>query len=508
MSNPIFMKQAVLTIALAISASLPLYAGKLPNIVFLFADDQRPDTIAAHGNPHIDTPNLDRLAGEGFSFHRNYCAGSFSGAVCVASRAMLMNGRHWMKIGSAKEGEKANPASDWNADEVLPGLLAREAGYDPFIIGKWHNGFNTLKMGFSEGRSVYMGGMADHSDFQVQDLSDGKLGKKRKAEAFSSTQFANEAVRFIEERNSDKPFFLYVAFMAPHDPRNPPEPYRERYYNKRPPLPENFLAEHPFKITGHTVHGRDESLAPWPRTEEVVSDQLCEYYGLVTQLDEQVGRILTALKKSAYADDTIVIYTADHGLAMGSHGLLGKQNIYEHSMASPLIVSGPDIPKGESSAQTYIHDLYATLCDFAKIETPAAVDAVSILPLIRGEKEKIHDSIFLPYQDSQRGISDGNWKLHIYPKVNHQLLFNLSEDPQEMVNLAENPKYQNKMKELESLMENWREQLKDSQPLRIDKPASLQPSYDNKSRTLDAWQPKWIRDKYFGGREKSDHGKR
>jgi arylsulfatase A-like enzyme len=339
-------------------------------------------------------------------------------------------------------------------------------------------------------------------------LSKGKLGSKRKAEAFSSTQFANEAVRFIEERKSDKPFFLYVSFLAPHDPRNPPEPYRERYYNKRPPLPENFLAEHPFKILQHTTHGRDESLAPWPRAEQVVSDQLCEYYGLVTQLDEQVGRILAALKNSAYADNTIVIYTADHGLGMGSHGLLGKQNVYEHSMSSPLILSGPGIPKGESSAHTYIHDLYATLCDFAGLETPAEVDARSLLPLIRGEKEKIHDSIFLPYQDNQRAINDGEWKLHIYPKVNHRLLFNLSEDPQEMVNLADDPKQQEKIKELEALMGQWREQLNDTAPLRVDKPASLTPTYENKRRTLDVWQPKWIRDKYFGGRERSDHGKR
>ena len=145
------MKQAVLSIALIVSASLHADADKLPNIVFLFADDQRADTIAAHGNPHIDTPNLDRLAGEGFSFHRNYCAGSFSGAVCVASRAMLMNGRHWMKIGSAKEAKNRIQHRTGMLTEVLPGLLAREAGYDPFIIGKWHNGLNTLKMGFSEG---------------------------------------------------------------------------------------------------------------------------------------------------------------------------------------------------------------------------------------------------------------------------------------------------------------------------------------------------------------------
>ena len=177
-------------------------------------------------------------------------------------------------------------------------------------------------------------------------------------------------------------------------------------------------------------------------------------------------------------------------------------------MSSPLIVSGPGIAKGESSAQTYIHDLYATLCDLAKIETPAGVDAISILPLIRGQKEKIHDSIFLPYQDNQRAISDGEWKLHIYPKVNHRLLFNINKDPGEMSNLAEDPEHQEKLQELESLMEDWRKTLNDTTPLRVDKPASLKPTYKNESRMLDVWQPKWIRDKYFGGRERSDHGKK
>lgn len=489
--------------------SLAALKAEKPNIVFLFADDQRADTISAHGNPHIVTPNLDRLAGEGFSFHRNYCAGSFSGAVCVASRAMLMNGRHWLNIGSRAAGKKHNPGMDWKADEVLPALLAQKAGYDSFIIGKWHNGLNTLKMGFSEGASVYMGGMADHTDFKVQDYSGGKLGPQYQAEAFSSTHFANEAVRFIEQRDSEKPFFLYVSFLAPHDPRNPPEPYREQYYNKRPPLPENFLPEFPFNILSKTTYGRDESLAPWPRTKEVISDQLCEYYGLITQLDEQVGRILTALENSPHADNTVVIYTADHGLAMGSHGLLGKQNVFEHSMSSPLIVRGPGVPKGKSSrAFTYIHDLYATICDFAKVTPPAQVDARSLLPLIHGQKQSIHDSLFLPYQDNQRAINDGEWKLHIYPIVNHRLLFHLAGDPLEMNNLAESPEHQAKIKELESLMGKWREQLGDDTPLSVAKPAPLKPTYQNERRLLDVWQPKWIRDKYFGGRERSDHGKK
>ena len=411
-----------LSTLLAISiCSSTLGAGKKPNFIFLFADDQRADTIGAHGNPHIQTPNLDKLAGAGFSFHRNYCAGSFSGAVCVASRAMLMTGRHWMRIGAK------NVARDWADHPLLPSTLATTAGYQTFIVGKWHNGSATLNRAFNSGRSVYMGGMADHTSFVVQDYTDGILSAKRDAGGFSSEVFANDAIDYIENATTDQPFFLYVAFMAPHDPRNPPEKYRQIYYDKRPPLPENFLPQHPFKNAPQATMGRDEGLAPWPRTKEVISDQLCEYYGLVTHLDTQVGRIMKALEGTPHADNTYIIYTADHGLAMGSHGLLGKQNIYEQSMACPLIIHGPGIPGGQSTnAFTYVHDLYATVCALADVEKPDGVDAKNLAPLWQGKADSIRSSLFLPFQDNQRAINDGRHKLHLYPKVNHRLLF----DPQ------------------------------------------------------------------------------
>jgi len=201
-----------------------------PNIVFLFADDQRADTIAAHGKPHIQTPNLDKMAAEGFSFRRNYCAGSSHGAVCLASRSMLMTGRRWMNL------PKEKPHFNWGDAVTLPRLLSSAGRYESFVIGKWHNGKKTLDRSFSNGRSVYMGGMADHSDFQVQDLEKGTLSAPRDAGGFSSTVFADEAVSFIEKADGNAPFFLYVAFMAPHDPRNPPQKYRDMYYENRPPL--------------------------------------------------------------------------------------------------------------------------------------------------------------------------------------------------------------------------------------------------------------------------------
>lgn len=472
-----------------------------PNIIFLFADDQRADTIGAHGNPHVQTPNLDSLASEGFSFRRNYCAGSFSGAVCVASRAMLMTGRHWMNLPAKR------PARNWGDSTVLPALLASRGGYETFIIGKWHNGREMLQKAFSNGRSVYMGGMANHADFQVQDLSGGMLGPERAAGGFSSTVFADEAVNYIQSAGTDQPFFLYVAFMAPHDPRNPPEKYRELYYKNRPPLPANYLPQHPFRNGPQTTSGRDESLAPWPRTEQVISDQLCEYYGLVTHLDQQVGRILAALEKSPHAENTIIVYTADHGLAMGSHGLLGKQNVYEQSMRCPLILNGPGIPTGRSSnAFTHVHDLYATVCDFAGVEPPDGNDSRSLAPILNGKATSIRESLFLPFQDTQRAVRDGRWKLHIYPKINHRLLFDLSADPHEMTNLAGDPAHQADVERMLAQMESWRSRLGDPSPLSTEDPEPKEPEYDNSKRTPDRWQPKWVREKYFGERDTHGHG--
>ena len=457
-----------------------------PNFVFLFADDQRADTIGAHGNESIHTPNLDRLVESGFSFRDNYCAGSYSGAVCVASRAMLMTGRYWNHIPNVER-------NGWASLDLLPAYLKGKAGYETFIIGKWHNGLHTLRAAFRDGASVYMGGMADHMDFEVQDLVAGQLQAKRRAKEFSSTEFANSAIKYIEEAPSDKPFFLYVAFMAPHDPRNPPEEYRQRYYKNRPPLPKNYKALHPFRTVKFTTQGRDEGLAAWPREKAVISDQLCEYYGLVTHLDQQVGRIVDAVEQSEHADNTIIIYTADHGLAMGSHGLLGKQNVYEYSMKSPLIISGKAVPKGESTAFNYIHDLYATLCDYAAVPLPPEVDAKSLRPLMEGKTKEIHEAVFLAFQDVQFAINDGRWKLHVYPKIDHYLLFDLQNDPHELNSLIN----QDKKTEMLKLMKSWQAKTGSTVPLVVANPETKEVDYSKFEQRLDKWQPKWIQEKYF-----------
>ena len=277
----------VLALALAlVITGASAYGQARPNILFLFADDQRADTIAAWGNEHIRTPNLDRLVHEGFSFRYNYCLGSNGGAVCVPSRAMLNTGRAYFRVPTDLAGVPL-------LSEVL-----RQAGYATFATGKWHNGEASFLRAFDRARTVFFGGMADHTKVPLRDLVEpGKLSEERVGEGFSSEMFADAAIDFLKNYQGDQPFYAYVAFTAPHDPRQPPRSYREMYYKDPPPLPRNFLPQHPFD--NGALIGRDENLGPWPRPPAMIQDQLSEYYGLITHLDEQVGRILEALAKAA-----------------------------------------------------------------------------------------------------------------------------------------------------------------------------------------------------------------
>ena len=272
------------------------------------------------------------------------------------------------------------------------------------------------------------------------------------------------------------------------------------YYKDRPPLPANFLPQHPFD-NGMTKGVRDENLAPYPRTREVISDQLCEYYGLITHLDEQVGRILAALEKSGQAENTVVIYTADHGLAMGSHGLLGKQSLYEHSMRSPLIVAGPGIPAGRSTeAFTYLFDLFPTICALAGVTPPEKVAGEDLRPLWEGEGAQVRDSVFLPFSDLMRSVRDRRWKLIVYPPIDHRQLFDLVADPDEMRDLAALPEHAAQVERLTALMASWQEKVGDKQPLRVETPRPKEVRFDGYIRKPDQWQPDWIVEKYFQGR--------
>ncbi len=473
---------------------LPAQAGqgrKKLNVLFLFADDQRKDTIAALGNSHIQTPNLDKLVRNGTFFSRAYIQGSMSGAVCMPSRAMLMSGRTLFR---APMNLKGVP---------LLGEVLRKAGYVTFGTGKWHNGGESFLRSFELGHSVYLGGMSDHFNVPASRLTDDRKLKRYDAKGTHSSElFANSAIDFLKNhigkgKAGDRPFFMYVAFTAPHDPRDAPKEYLEKYYKKRPPLPANFMPQHPFN-NGHMVL-RDEVLAPWPRTEPVIRDQLAEYYALIHHMDTQIGRILQALEDIGELDNTIIIFSADHGLALGSHGLLGKQNIYDHSVGTPLIFAGPGIPEGQTrAALVYLYDLFPTICDLNGVDIPESVEGQSLAPLIAGEQKALRDNLYFNYQHKIRGLRDDQWKIICYPRINHVQLFDLKNDPHELKNLANGEEQAERVEQMKKQILAWEKKLGlKPMPLRTDNPAPKEINLSGRNREPDRWQPAWIRKKYF-----------
>jgi arylsulfatase A-like enzyme len=426
---------------------------KRPNVLFLFSDDQRADTIAALGNPHIQTPNLDRLVKRGTTLTRAYCMGSMQGAVCVPSRAMIMSGRTLLRA----------PA-DLKGVVTWPEAFAR-AGYRTFMTGKWHNQQASALRCFGLGKALFFGGMGSPYALPVADISaKGKLTNKRESGKHSVELFADSAIAFLKShKGRAEPFLAYVAFNLPHDPREAPKEYHDRYNAKQPPLPPNYLPQHPFDNGEMVV--RDEKLAPWPRTPEVVRQHLADYYAAITFLDAQIGRILEALRQAGLEKNTIIVFASDHGLAIGSHGLFGKQNLYEHSMRSPLIFAGPFIPQNQQrDGMCYLLDIFPTLGDLCGVTYPKDNEGRNLVPLLSG-KGPGRDALFFAYRDVQRAVRDERWKLIVYPQINHRQLFDLNNDPHETKDLAGNDAHRGDVDRMTALLRRLQEEHGDQQAL-------------------------------------------
>ena len=405
-----------------------------PNVLFILSDDQRADTFGALGHPDVRTPALDRLLEEGTFFERAYCQGSKQGAVCAPSRAMIFTGRGLFQL-------PPNPFDLPDDVELLPELLAR-AGYETFASGKWHNGKSAFARGFSAGDEIFFGGMGSHTELAVHDFDPNGVypdEARHTLESFSSTSFVDATIEFLETRDRERPFFAHVSFTAPHDPRTPPEAFRSLYDPGQLTVPANFLPEHPFDNGELSV--RDEKLAPWPRTPEVLRQHLADYYGMISQMDAEVGRLLDALSEQGLRENTFIVFASDHGLAIGSHGLLGKQNLYEHSMRTPLVLAGPGVPAGaRNESFVYLFDLFPTVCEIAGIEpgeSPEGNQARSLWDTLGGTPADWREGVFTAYGSVQRAYRDGRWKLITYPRLDRQQLFDLENDPHEVRDLMQ-----------------------------------------------------------------------
>jgi len=419
------------------------------NVLLIFTDDQRGDTISALGNPHIKTPNLDQIARSGFAFDNTYCLGADVGAVCLPSRNMLMSGRAYFRFEGKLGKNSRNYAS---ADKPNFPDSMKAAGYETYHHGKSGNTARLIHKRFDHTKYV-----VHHNKFKS--VQPGKI-------------VVDDAIGFLKSRSRNKPFFMYLGVSEPHDLRIPAQEYLDMYRRQDIPLPKNYLPFHPFDNGELTI--RDECLEAWPRTQEAIRGHLHEYYGMITGLDHHFGRLFQTLKDLGQFENTVIIFSSDNGLAIGSHGLMGKQSVYEHSGKVPLVFAGPSIPRGRSEALVYLMDIFPTVCELIGAPVPDGLDGRSLACVIGGRKSGVRETLFSSYRQCQRAVRDERWKLIRYPLINKTQLFDLRSDPHETKDLSGDPSQAERIENMMALIRRWQRKLGDEQPLTSEEPMPAQ----------------------------------
>jgi arylsulfatase A-like enzyme len=360
---------------------------------------------------------------------------------------MLLSGRAYFRW--KDRNPKLAPADGPN----LP-VAMKAAGYETWHLGKKGNTATLIQATF------------DHNHYASNDQAERMNGNP-------GGEYADGAIKFLtQERDKARPFFMYLAFGNPHDPRVADKKWMDLYQRDEIPLPANYAPQHPWNIGSNTV--RDELLAPFPRTPEAVRQHLHDYYAVITCLDSHIGRILATLKTQGLEENTVIIFSSDHGLAMGSHGLFGKQNVYDAGYRAPLIFAGPGIPHGSSKALCYLMDIMPTICDLGAARQPEGLDALSLSPVLSGKQGKIRDSLFLTYTNTQRAIREENWKLIRFPLIGRTQLFDLANDPHEMKDLADDTTHEDRVIAMTKKLDALQKQFGDNAPLTVAQTEKLE----------------------------------
>lgn len=459
--------RAILAAACFVSSAAFSVGEKRPNVLFIIADDQSPFDLKVYDPASkLDTPNIDRLAAEGIVLDGAYQMGSFSGAVCTPSRHMVMCGRSVWHLPIGPGAKDYCPA---NIVENTMAAVFNRAGYDTMRTCKQGNSYPAANKQFTV----------------CHDAT-----KRGGTEETGSAWHGKQVLEYLNGRESaaDKdPFLIYFGFSHPHDTRDGTPELLAKYgaanhkdrnslplaNEKQPPLPVNYLPAHPF-FHGHPGL-RDEVAVSgvWEkRDERTIRNELGREFACDENIDDQIGKVLAKLEAMGELDNTYIIYTADHGMAIGRHGLQGKQNLYQHTWRVPFIVRGPGIKAGTRAAgNVYLLDVLSTICDLTGVKAPESSEGESFRPVLEGKTAQIRNVLYGVYnggtKPGMRCVKKDDWKLIKYDvmdgAVRETQLFNLAENPNEflkehgkndvkLTNLAEDPAYAEKRKEMEALL--------------------------------------------------------
>lgn len=450
-------------------------APRRPHVVVIVADDLRPDALGFAGSASVRTPHIDRLATRGAVFSRATCGYP----ICNVSRSEMLAGR--IMLGS-EINRSAGGALRFDPVWTLWPEHMKRSGWHTVYSGKWHVSGPPWRSGFAETAGLFSaGGGPPGVKATVPTTPTGRAVTGYVGWTFKTDKnkplpelgvgltpqtdgiVADRAIEAIR-RAGEKPFFIQINFVAPHDPLHWPPGLENDIDYRALALPANFRASPAFD-TGN-VNGRDESIVPAPRTADEVRKERAIYFSLVENVDRQVGRIVQALEEGGQLANTLIIFTSDHGLALGSHGLMGKQNQYDHTINVPLVMAGPGVPPGRRfDAQCYLRDLYPTVCELAGVDVPPSVQGQSLVPVLRGQKAEVRDAIFGYFTDTQRMMrtADG-WKLIWYPKIEKLQLFDTGRDPDELCDLAADSGQAERLERMKNGLGQWQREHNDPVP--------------------------------------------
>jgi arylsulfatase len=431
-----------------------------PHIVLITTDQQRGDCTGIDGHPFLETPHLDQLANEGVYFSRAYSPCP----VCVPARMVMMTG-----LSPHHSGYFSNTGKKLENEETLPRALGR-LGYQTQLIGKGHFSPQRARLGFDNTIINESGRYREGDDYHRWLSKTPYAGLERATSIGNNDVFArrsvvpethhvntwtaNECIDFLDRRDPTCPFFLWMSFSRPHSQYDPPAPYDQMY----------DLEDIPPPIASPGGEFLPPQLRDLPRRydwDKMSSKQIARakqhYLGQITHIDHQIGRFLAALRWNGLFDDTLVLFTSDHGDMMGDFGLFFKSHFFEGSGRIPMILRPPRSWEGTVPSQRFespvsLVDLYPTLISAAGGQVTDLVGGVSLLPIAEGG-DPIGSRVFHGEigNEAQRHhcLTDGRTKYMWFRSGGAEFLFDLQEDPRELRNLAGN----------EELTRSWRTQL-------------------------------------------------
>ena len=440
------------------TADQPAVGADRPDVLFFLADDYRWDCLSAVGHPVLRTPNLDRIAAEGARFANAFCVTS----LCCPSRASFLTGLYGQANGVTHNGPTGGTI---RSDVPTLGQLFQRSGYRTVYIGKWHiGGQDIVQPGWDYWASFF--GQGEYVD-PVLNIN-GETQRHRGHMTDLLTELALEQLN----RSDRQPICMVISYKAAHSPCIPLERYASTHANAAVPEPVAFdedLSAKPayvgeraeYREKRGELHGRrdDDSAARFERR----AGRVRKYYGCIAGIEDSVGRILSLLERQHRLDNTIVVFAGDNGLLLGDHQLVGKRSAYESSIRIPFLIRFPElVPAVRVIRQTALNvDLLPTLLQACGIEYGGTLHGRSLLPAFAGT-DAVHPGGFLYsyWQDAVKRVTP-SMRAYRTPcaKYIHHLredetdeLYDLTADPNEMVNLADDPAFAELKKDLQRRM--------------------------------------------------------